>query len=81
MSRGRFAQAALTQRFGVAGFGGLALLYDGALSKASGDNLFSSVGLGLRFMLHKETRQTFRVDYAWGTDDESGLYISLGEAF
>jgi outer membrane protein assembly factor BamA len=74
-------RAMLTQRLGVAGFGGLALLYDGALANVTGDDLFSSVGVGLRFMLHKETRQTYRIDYAWGTDDESGLYVAIGEAF
>ncbi|MHC4744140.1 MAG: BamA/TamA family outer membrane protein [Planctomycetota bacterium] len=71
----------LTERFGVAGFGGLALLYDGSIKNVNSDSLFSSVGVGLRFVLHKETRQTFRIDYAWGEDDEDGLYVSIGEAF
>jgi len=71
----------LTERFGVAGFGGLALLYDGSIKNVNSDSLFSSVGIGLRFVLHKETRQTFRIDYAWGKDDEDGLYVSVGEAF
>jgi len=70
-----------SERFGMAAFGGFALLYDGSIKNVNSDSLFSSVGLGLRFVLHKETRQTFRIDYAWGEDDEDGFYISIGEAF
>ena len=40
-----------------------------------------SVGAGLRFMALPEKKITIRVDYAWGTGGNEGLYIGLMEAF
>ena len=37
--------------------------------------------MGVRFRLNVENRINFRVDYAWGENDEEGLYVSVGEAF
>ena len=68
-------------RWGCAVFGGVALLYSGSLKRVSHDELYGSVGVGLRYMLHKENRQTFRVDFAWGENDDDGVYVSVGEAF
>lgn len=39
-----------------------------------------AVGLGLRWRLTEKFRVNFRVDYAWGKDDDV-LLISVGEAF
>jgi len=42
-------------------------------------NLWSA-GLGFRFMVDSRERVNLRVDFGFGNDD-SGFYISLGEAF
>jgi hypothetical protein len=39
------------------------------------------LGVGLRYTLSVENRLNFRLDYAWGEDDEPGFHISKGEAF
>lgn len=69
------------ERFGVVGFGGVAGLYDGSLSNLDSDGVFWSGGVGLRYTLSAENRLNFRLDYAWGQDDESGFYIAMGESF
>jgi outer membrane protein assembly factor BamA len=69
------------ERFGVVGFGGAAGLYDGGISHLDSDSIYWSGGLGLRYTLSVENKLNFRLDYAWGEDDESGFYISMGEAF
>ncbi|MFT4599886.1 MAG: hypothetical protein ACI857_000053 [Arenicella sp.] len=38
-------------------------------------------GLGLRFQLTKNQKLNLRLDYAWASDNSSGFYLSLGEAF
>ncbi|WP_455196723.1 BamA/TamA family outer membrane protein [Kaarinaea lacus] len=68
-------------QWGVVGFGGVATLYDGSMSNIDSDNIYFSGGLGLRYVLHKENRVNFRVDFAWGEDDDSGYYVSMMEAF
>lgn len=68
-------------KWGVVGFAGVATLYDGSMSNIDSDNTYLSGGLGLRYVLHKENGVNFRVDFAWGEDDDSGYYVSMGEAF
>ena len=69
------------ERVGAVGFGGVAGLYDGGVSNLDSDSIFWSGGVGLRYMLSVENRLNFRLDFAWGEDDESGLYVSMGESF
>lgn len=71
----------LGERLGLVGFGGVAGLYDGGLSNLDSDGIFWSGGVGLRWTLSAENRLNLRLDYAWGEDDESGFYVSMGEAF
>ncbi|WP_455208875.1 hypothetical protein, partial [Kaarinaea lacus] len=68
-------------KWGLVGFGGVATLYDGSMSNVDSDNTYFSGGLGLRYVLHEENRVNFRVDFAWGEDDDSGYYVSMTEAF
>ncbi|WP_455221361.1 hypothetical protein [Kaarinaea lacus] len=68
-------------KWGLVGFGGVATLYDGSMSNINSDNVYFSGGLGLRYVLHEENRVNFRVDFAWGEDDDSGYYVSMTEAF
>jgi outer membrane protein assembly factor BamA len=68
-------------KWGVVGFAGVATLYDGGMDNIDSDNTYFSGGVGLRYVLHKENRVNFRVDYAWGEDDDSGYYVSMTEAF
>jgi outer membrane protein assembly factor BamA len=68
-------------RFGVVGFGGAAGLYNSSISQLDSDTIYWSGGIGLRYTLNVANRLNFRLDYAWGENDESGFYISMGEAF
>ncbi len=68
-------------KWGVVGFAGVATLYDGSIGNIDSDNTYFSGGIGLRYVLHEENRVNFRVDYAWGEDDDSGYYVSMSEAF
>ena len=40
-----------------------------------------SAGAGLRFMVSKEKKINIRLDYAFGVDDNQGLYFGVMEAF
>lgn len=71
----------LTRRFGVVGFAGVSELFNGSIGNINSDTFYPSAGLGLRYMLHEENKMTFRFDYAWGSNDESGFYVGIGEAF
>jgi outer membrane protein assembly factor BamA len=70
----------LPGRFGFVAFAGV-----GEVARSFGDlnsdDLLPSAGIGVRFLVAKENRINFRVDYAWGKDGSDGLYIGVGEAF
>jgi outer membrane protein assembly factor BamA len=57
-------------RFGVVG-----------ISNLDADVIYWSGGFGLRYTLNVENQLNFRIDYAWGENDDEGFYISMGEAF
>ena len=67
-------------RFGLAAFAGVGQVAE-SLSDFESDQLLPSGGVGLRFLLTKENRINFRIDYAWGKDGSKGLYVGVGEAF
>jgi hypothetical protein len=60
-------------------FGGVAQVAADA-SDLTFDNVLPAAGIGFRWMVVPARRIDVRVDYAWGEGD-SGLYISVGEAF
>lgn len=70
-----------TKRLGGVAFAGASQLYDGSLKNTTSDDFYPSAGLGFRFLLNEENKMNFRFDYAWGSDDEEGFYVSVGEAF
>lgn len=71
----------VTRRLGFVGFAGVSELYDGAIGSINSDTFHPSAGLGLRYMLSMENKMNFRIDYAWGSRDERGIYVGVGEAF
>ena len=69
------------KRLGAVGFAGISELYNGSLGNIDSDTFYPSAGLGLRYILNEENKMNFRFDYAWGSQDERGFYIGIGEAF
>lgn len=68
-----------TRRLGLAAFGGVGGVWGdpGAFEQ---DDFLPAGGVGLRWRLTDEFRVNFRLDYAWGKDDDV-LLIAVGEAF
>lgn len=71
----------VTRRIGLVGFAGVSELYNGSIKNINDDTFYPSAGLGFRYMLHEENKMNFRFDYAWGSRDERGFYVGIGEAF
>ncbi len=69
------------KKFGIVGFVGAAALYDKDISNINSDTIFVSGGIGFRYVLHEENRVNFRVDFAFGENDDDGFYVSIKEAF
>jgi outer membrane protein assembly factor BamA len=67
-------------RFGLAAFGGSALVFDN-FKDISKTNLKPNIGLGLRFLVDKNENTSLRFDYAIGQQGQNGFYISFGESF
>lgn len=70
----------LSSRFGAVAFAGT-----GSVAGSFGD-LFSSGqlpagGLGLRYLAVPAQGVNISVDYAWGKDGSSGLYVYIGDSF
>ena len=59
----------LTERWGAVAFGGLAKLWDDDLEALITEDLYSSVGTGIRFMINTDQKINFRVDAAVGNGD------------
>jgi hemolysin activation/secretion protein len=68
-----------TQRIGLVAFGGVGGVW-GDVPIFEQDDFLPAGGVGLRWRLTEKFRVNFRIDYAWGKDDEV-LLISVGEAF
>ncbi len=66
-------------RTGLAFLGGVSALSPHfSLGQAS---YFPNFGIGLRFMVDKSETTNLRIDYAIGSKNQSGIYISFGESF
>lgn len=70
-----------TKKIGGVAFVGISQLYNGSLKNTTSDDFYPSGGIGFRYMLNEENKMNFRFDYAWGSNDEEGFYVSVGEAF
>lgn len=68
-----------TNKIGLVAFGGVGGVW-GDVPLFEQDDFLPAGGAGLRWRLTKKFRVNFRIDYAWGKDDEV-LLISVGEAF
>jgi outer membrane protein assembly factor BamA len=67
-------------RFGFVAFAGVGEVAD-SFSDFDSDKLLPAGGIGIRFLLARENRVNFRIDYAWGKSGNRGLYVGVGEAF
>jgi hypothetical protein len=67
-------------RFGLATFGGLSNLYS-SKNKFNFINLKYNYGLGLRFLVDRKDKTNLRLDYAVGSNNNNGFYVSFGESF
>ena len=70
---------AFKDRVGFVAFAGGAHMAS-RLASSEG-KFFPSVGGGFRWLLDRTTRSAVRVDYAFGSAGNSGLYIAFNEAF
>jgi outer membrane protein assembly factor BamA len=71
----------LTERWGAVAFGGLAKLRDDDLDALITEDLYYSVGAGVRFMINTDQKINFRIDAAVGNGDNRGIYVGIREAF
>lgn len=67
-------------RFGLALFGGLSNLYS-SIPRINTSNTKYNAGVGVRFMVDKKDKTNLRLDYAIGSNNNSGFYVSFGESF
>jgi hypothetical protein len=70
----------LLWKFGLATFGGVSSVYPGLTSVAK-ITIRPNFGVGLRFLVDKKENTSLRFDYAVGSNDQSGFYVSFGESF
>ncbi|MFT3844072.1 MAG: BamA/TamA family outer membrane protein [Lacibacter sp.] len=67
-------------RIGAAFFGGGSNLYSHAAALSTAATKFN-YGMGLRFLVDKKDKTNLRLDYAMGSNGNSGFYIAFGESF
>ncbi|PHN02958.1 BamA/TamA family outer membrane protein [Flavilitoribacter nigricans] len=60
--------------------GGAGMVAD-KLANFNLDNLRPAYGAGLRYLALKAQQIHIRLDFAWGQNDNSGFYLTIGEAF
>jgi outer membrane translocation and assembly module TamA len=70
----------LVWRFGLATFAGLSNIYS-EKNSFKFTNLKYNFGLGIRFLVDRKDNTNLRIDYAIGSNKNSGFYVSFGESF
>jgi outer membrane protein assembly factor BamA len=70
----------LWKRLSGVAFAGMGSLAD-SFRHISWDNLKYSAGFGLRFKIIPRERVNVRIDFAFGPNRTSGIYVNAGEAF
>lgn len=70
----------ISRSIGLATFGGVSAVYPD-LTSMSQSSFKPNLGLGLRFLVDKRENTNLRFDYAIGSKDQSGFYVSFGESF
>jgi outer membrane protein assembly factor BamA len=66
-------------RMGFALLGGLSTL--SSFEKSSAIALFPNYGIGFRVLVDKAEKTNLRLDYAFGSRNQTGFYIAFGESF
>ncbi len=66
-------------RIGMTGFAGIGDVFD-KTSELAWDRAKYSYGVGLRFMVNKQEKMNFRIDYGRGRDSQA-VYMTVTEAF
>ncbi len=67
-------------RLGLATFGGLSTLYS-AQHPLTTKHIKYNYGFGIRFKVDKKDNTNLRFDYAIGSGNNTGFYVSFGESF
>ncbi|NQU87097.1 MAG: BamA/TamA family outer membrane protein [Mariniphaga sp.] len=67
-------------KIGLATFGGVSMIYE-KISSIGNKSFKPNAGIGLRFLVDKNENTNLRIDYAIGSQNQSGFYISFGESF
>ena len=67
-------------RIGISTFGGVSMVYE-KINAIENESFKPNVGIGLRFLVDKNENINLRIDYALGSQNQSGFYISFGESF
>jgi len=67
-------------KIGLATFGGVTALYSD-ITSITKSPAKPNLGVGLRFLVDKKENTSLRFDYAIGSNNQSGFYVSFGESF
>ena len=67
-------------RLGISTFGGISMMYEN-MESIENESFKPNIGIGLRFLVDKKEETNLRIDYAVGSGNQSGFYISFGESF
>lgn len=67
-------------RFGIVAFAGNAVVSE-TINKLAIQNIKTTIGTGLRFMADRERKVNLRIDFGYSSDNTSGLYLTIKEAF
>jgi len=67
-------------KIGLATFGGVSAIYPD-FKFTSQLTAKPNLGMGLRFLVDKKENTSLRFDYAVGSNDQTGFYVSFGESF
>ncbi len=70
-----------TDKWKFVGFGGVAQLGGPTARALDNDKTYSSVGVGVRYLLQPQAGIHFRTDFAVGNDGSTGFYVGISEAF
>jgi outer membrane protein assembly factor BamA len=66
---------------GVVAFATMTTVSNDQTGEALFDSVAPSAGGGLRLLLNKRSRTNLCLDFAWGKDGASGVYLAIQEAF
>ncbi len=71
----------ISDKWKLVGFGGAATLVGDTAKAYDNDKLYYSAGAGIRYAIQPQAKVHFRLDIAYGNDDNNGFYVGIQEAF